>query len=341
MTSLTYYVVSLSTSTVSTVTTISSSWLLGDGRRALLPNVPHLEYLNAVREHRPADENCTFADVTILRRSMDFDRAVALANSIDLSNLTEDTDSTADMGTLPHRLIRTPRRLISDDNDLEPPGKRMVTTAVPYGSPPIVSLNELTRSMSKNSRQSSSQQYNMNGYKQANTAFNTASHCRDNSNAQIRKLDSGDMDQLNDKVESIDGNVQKIMETLEYMKSCLSSMAATIAGQPGQQATQLPLPITSVEELQSFDILMQDAARRQQLHTYLEGVHGDTLSETVRLMMQRLLTRPLMAEINYSGSRNKHGFRKTKLFTEMQAALLKRFSESNVSPDGITQYVRN
>ncbi|CAH8579851.1 unnamed protein product [Dicrocoelium dendriticum] len=239
----------------------------------------------------------------------------------------------------------------------------MVTTAVPYGSPPIVSLNELTRSMSKNSRQSSSQQYNMNGYKQANTAFNTASHCRDNSNAQIRKLDSvvqatsdssffvipksdwnrihRDMDQLNDKVESIDGNVQKIMETLEYMKSCLSSMAATIAGQPGQQATQLPLPITSVEELQSFDILMQDAARRQQLHTYLEGVHGDTLSETVRLMMQRLLTRPLMAEINYSGSRNKHGFRKTKLFTEMQAALLKRFSESNVSPDGITQYVRN
>ncbi|CAH8630351.1 unnamed protein product [Dicrocoelium dendriticum] len=202
----------------------------------------------------------------------------------------------------------------------------------------------------------------MGGYKPAYTAFNTASNCGEKSNPQIPSTASvlestsdssfitvptsnwnaihRDIDQMKNELQSINGNVQKIMETLEYMKSSMRSMAATIAGQPGQQATQLPLPITSVEELQSFDILMQDAGRRQQLHTYLEGVHGETLSETVRLMMQRLLTRSLMAEINYSGSRNKQGFRKTKLFTEMQASLLKRFSGSNVSPDDVTQYVR-
>ncbi|CAI2739064.1 unnamed protein product, partial [Dicrocoelium dendriticum] len=64
---------------------------------------------------------------------------------------------------------RMPRRLISDDDDFEPPRKRMVPTAVPYGSPPICSLTELARSMGKNSRQWSSQQYNMGGYKPAYT----------------------------------------------------------------------------------------------------------------------------------------------------------------------------
>ncbi|CAI2737152.1 unnamed protein product, partial [Dicrocoelium dendriticum] len=56
------------TSTGSSVTTISSFWLLGDGRQALLPNVPPSEYLNAVKEHRPADKNCKLARVTKLRR---------------------------------------------------------------------------------------------------------------------------------------------------------------------------------------------------------------------------------------------------------------------------------
>ncbi|CAI2737382.1 unnamed protein product, partial [Dicrocoelium dendriticum] len=180
-----------------------------------------------------------------------------------------------------------PRRLVSDDDDFEPPRKRMVPTAVPYGSPPICSLTELARSMGKNSRQWSSQQYNMGGYKPAYTAFNTASNCGEKSSPQIPSTASvlestsdssfitvptsnwnaihRDIDQMKNELQSINGNVQKIMETLEYMKSSMRSMAATIAGQPGQQATQLPLPITSVEELQSFDILMQDAGRRQQL----------------------------------------------------------------------------
>ncbi|CAH8485386.1 unnamed protein product [Dicrocoelium dendriticum] len=54
-------------------------------------------------------------------------------------------------------------------------------------------------------------------------------------------------------------------------------------------------------------------------------------------MMQRLLTWPLMAETNYTGSRNQYGFRETQLSTKRQAAMLKRFSGSNVSPDDVTR----
>ncbi|CAH8483785.1 unnamed protein product, partial [Dicrocoelium dendriticum] len=61
-----------------------------------------------------------------------------------------------------------------------------------------------------------------------------------------------------------------------------------------------------------------------------------------------------MAEINYSCLRNKHGFRKMKLFTGVQgkqhlcpfipvvAALLKRFSGSIVSPDDdVRKYLKS
>ncbi|CAH8650383.1 unnamed protein product [Dicrocoelium dendriticum] len=156
------------------------------------------------------------------------------------------------------------------------------------------------------------------------------------------------MDQLKNKLEFIDGNVQclpnrllrihtygdtGVCEELHEIDGCNHCRANRAAGNAASFANYIGGGTTV--------ICYTNAGCIQQL-SKLKGVHGDTLSETVRLMMQRLLTRSLMAEINYSCLRNKHGFRKMKLFTEVQAALLKRFSGSIVSPDDdVRKYLKS
>ncbi|CAI2737019.1 unnamed protein product, partial [Dicrocoelium dendriticum] len=99
MTQLPYSVVSLHSNAYSYVTVISSTWLRPEWNLVLFPNVPHLDYYDAVRNHREAAPGDRLLEADVIAQTVDFNSARIIAATFMNRKCSRNSEVTMQIGT--------------------------------------------------------------------------------------------------------------------------------------------------------------------------------------------------------------------------------------------------
>ncbi|CAI2737684.1 unnamed protein product [Dicrocoelium dendriticum] len=117
------------------------------------------------------------------------------------------------------------------------------------------------------------------------------------------------------------------------------AMLQMLQRQSQSVAPGLSLPFISLSELKRYDERLKDPDFKIRVVNHLGAVHGDNIQLIVRGTMERLMTRSVAAEINYSGARGSFAFRRTNMNGLVQGLIRQRMGDAASDAD-ITRHIK-
>ncbi|CAH8623065.1 unnamed protein product [Dicrocoelium dendriticum] len=350
-----YCVVRISTENDFHVSVISNTWLLNDNRLAAIPNVPPYNYYQAVREHRFCYGKQRFSHARLLEVSY---------------SATEFPEASCDSShtCTPSKLdIRELRPLLPEEDGYDPP---IIVTKLPNLPVTMLMRRLVSAKCTDSASSLGSMQPDeehrfayqtaevktvwtdhdnvqnklevMSGSQQHNsttpvclslTATDTQDVLSTESLALYTEL-FGVLGMFGlfetDIAETMLSNQLKMETDLAAMQTAIRSMSEAAIRCTAPPDSSLPLPVTTVAELEMFDDDLKDEQRKQQFD----------VNETTRLMLERIMPRSVAAQINFSGANKTFAFRKTLIYTVLKSVLLHRFVEVGTTPAHVANTVK-
>ncbi|KAF8565600.1 hypothetical protein P879_05416 [Paragonimus westermani] len=90
-------------------------------------------------------------------------------------------------------------------------------------------------------------------------------------------------------------------------------MTAKITRLANRKTPCLPLPVTSVTQLEEVDRKMLQFKFQSAMADYFQGISAPSAAALVRNMMERLMTKTVAAQTTYSCAHNTFAFKRTQL----------------------------
>ncbi|CAH8627136.1 unnamed protein product [Dicrocoelium dendriticum] len=91
------------------------------------------------------------------------------------------------------------------------------------------------------------------------------------------------------------------------------------------QPTEFSLPTSNIEEFMELEGKLLDPELRRELTTHMNSTPAGTVSEAVRYMLDRVMNRDVLRQLNFAGANNAIPFKKTHTFSALQEVIINRF----------------
>jgi len=86
--------------------------------------------------------------------------------------------------------------------------------------------------------------------------------------------------------------------------------------------------LTSVEELELYEVRLEEKEERERLVSFLSNCGGDSCEQGVRLMYRKLMSNVLLSNLNLLGRGSKKGITKTKCYKIIEEIAIKTFKKT-------------
>ncbi|CAH8573809.1 unnamed protein product, partial [Dicrocoelium dendriticum] len=299
------------------ITIVSNTWLREEGSYAQMPSVRGTHYYAAVKNHTAPDVDVVSTAVSIIVSTISFQHAREMERQSERGMLPS-TDDTIPMGLPAKRAIRRPVRSSSDDEDAARPSKPKRPSAATYARAPSSLFSGISPSRP--------------GPSTSNLIAPPVIADVPPSNLDVLHELQAIKSLFLDELCLIRSELVGHRRMSEAMLQMLQRQSQSVA--PG-----LSLPFISLSELKRYDERLKDPDFKIRVVNHLCAVHGDNIQLIVRGTMERLMTRSVAAEINYSGARGSFAFRRTNMNGLVQGLIRQRMGDAASDAD-ITRHIK-
>ncbi|CAI2738690.1 unnamed protein product [Dicrocoelium dendriticum] len=107
------------------------------------------------------------------------------------------------------------------------------------------------------------------------------------------------------------------------------------------QRNDLSLPTSTIEEFLELESKLVDPDLRRELTTRMNSTPAGTVSEAIRYMLDRVLNREVLRQLNFAGANNAIPFKKTHTFSALQEVIVNRFGvTANAVANGVCKWLQ-
>ncbi|CAH8624571.1 unnamed protein product, partial [Dicrocoelium dendriticum] len=113
-------------------------------------------------------------------------------------------------------------------------------------------------------------------------------------------------------------SLRRVEETLHVLKESHAAMTQAMWTAKPMQRHDLSLPTSTIEEFLELESKLVDPDLRRELTTRMNSTPAGTVSEAIRYMLDRVLNREVLRQLNFAGANNAIPFKKTHTFSALQ-----------------------
>ncbi|CAI2739059.1 unnamed protein product [Dicrocoelium dendriticum] len=136
-------------------------------------------------------------------------------------------------------------------------------------------------------------------------------------------------------------SLRRVEETLHVLKESHAAMSQAMWTAKPMQPTELSLPTSTIEEFMDLEGKLVDPDLRRELTTRMNSTPAGTVSEAVRYMLDRVMNRDVLRQLNFAGANNAIPFKKTHTFSALQEVIVNRFGVTgNAVANGVCKWLQ-
>ncbi|CAH8448345.1 unnamed protein product [Dicrocoelium dendriticum] len=136
-------------------------------------------------------------------------------------------------------------------------------------------------------------------------------------------------------------SLRRVEETLHVLKESHAAMTQAMWTAKPMQRNDLSLPTSTIEEFLELESKLVDPDLRRELTTRMNSTPAGTVSEAIRYMLDRVLNREVLRQLNFAGANNAIPFKKTHTFSALQEVIVHRFGvTANAVANGVCKWLQ-